>query len=289
MIGQFFILGNPRSGTSLLRLLLHAHSRVCVPPECGFLLWLYAKYKDWTLADLQSLRLDAFVADVVASKKFETWGVQKALLKQVILSVSPADYDALAQCVYLSYVESYKAAPMYLGDKNNYYIAHLDALDKVYADKYIIHLVRDGRDVACSYRGIGALHQGLQYLPQLSTEIDIIAKEWQLNNMRIYNHYHLNARYIMIRYEDLLLAPSVVLEALLSRLGLVFEAGMLDFYTMNREEGIEPKATLAWKQKTLQPIDPSSIGVYKTDLTAEEISEFNAIAGTALTHFGYAT
>jgi hypothetical protein len=31
-----FILGNPRSGTSLLRLMLHSHSEICIPPESHF-------------------------------------------------------------------------------------------------------------------------------------------------------------------------------------------------------------------------------------------------------------
>lgn len=42
-----FILGNPRSGTTLLQLMLACHPRLAVPPECGFALWLYDRYGDW--------------------------------------------------------------------------------------------------------------------------------------------------------------------------------------------------------------------------------------------------
>jgi hypothetical protein len=44
---QVFIIGNPRSGTSLLRIMLNSHSSMVVPPECGFIQWWYQKYKDW--------------------------------------------------------------------------------------------------------------------------------------------------------------------------------------------------------------------------------------------------
>ena len=36
----FFIIGNPRSGTTLLRLMVNAHPKATVPPECGFALHL---------------------------------------------------------------------------------------------------------------------------------------------------------------------------------------------------------------------------------------------------------
>ena len=34
---KVFILGNPRSGTSLFRLMLNSHSMINATPECGFL------------------------------------------------------------------------------------------------------------------------------------------------------------------------------------------------------------------------------------------------------------
>jgi len=49
---QIFILGNPRSGTTLLRLTLACHPQLAVPAECGFALWLHGRYRDWTLISL---------------------------------------------------------------------------------------------------------------------------------------------------------------------------------------------------------------------------------------------
>ena len=39
-----FIVGRPRSGTTLLRTLFDAHSNVVIPPECQFVVNLYGKY-----------------------------------------------------------------------------------------------------------------------------------------------------------------------------------------------------------------------------------------------------
>ena len=43
-----FVLGSPRSGTTLLRLMLTCHRHIVVPPECGFCVWLYPQFQDWS-------------------------------------------------------------------------------------------------------------------------------------------------------------------------------------------------------------------------------------------------
>ena len=51
----FFVVGRPRSGTTLLRMLFDAHPDVTFPPECQFIVNLYPKYKNvnpWKEEDL---------------------------------------------------------------------------------------------------------------------------------------------------------------------------------------------------------------------------------------------
>lgn len=285
--GQFFILGNPRSGTSLLRLILNSHSALSVPPECGFLLWLYSKYKDWNLNCLENDTLFFFIDDLIASKKFETWNIEKKQILELIIESKPSNYEQLAHCVYLVYAKSTQKVPMFFGDKNNYYIHYLADLDRVYENKIIIHIVRDGRDVVTSYRGIKKLSESLKYLPQLTTDIEEIAKEWNDNNLNIYQHYQLNKNYIIIKYEDLLIDTISVLQKILNKFDLEFEKQMLSYYTDNKQNSVEPKETLAWKLKTLEPIDKSNIGKYKSELTEVEVDNFNLIANEALKIFGY--
>jgi len=46
IINPIFIIGNPRLGTSLLRVILNAHPNLVIPPECGFAMWLYPQFKN---------------------------------------------------------------------------------------------------------------------------------------------------------------------------------------------------------------------------------------------------
>ena len=43
---NLFIIGNPRSGTSLFRIMLSCHPEIIVPPECGFIQWWHDKYQN---------------------------------------------------------------------------------------------------------------------------------------------------------------------------------------------------------------------------------------------------
>ena len=60
-IPVFFILGRPRSGTTLLRTLFDAHPNVATPVECAFIINMrqkYAKVTNWTKELLTSFHED---------------------------------------------------------------------------------------------------------------------------------------------------------------------------------------------------------------------------------------
>ncbi|WP_028873269.1 sulfotransferase family protein [Psychroserpens burtonensis] len=286
---QFFILGNPRSGTSLLRLMLNNHSNITVPPECGFLLWLAQKYNSWNVININKIDIDNFISDVQASKKFETWNISNLSLFEVISRNQPKNYIELVQCVYLAYAKLDDKEPQFLGDKNNYYINHLEDIITIIPDSYIIHLVRDGRDVANSYREINGISKAYKYKPTLPYSISEIANDWNKANLSIFDFFHNYKNYIYIRYEDLVLNSEKTLNEILNKLGLTFETEMKEFYISNALRKIEPEETIAWKLKTLSPLDPSNIGIYKKKLSLTEIEEFNEIAKKSLKLFDYNT
>jgi hypothetical protein len=68
---RFFIIGNPRSGTTLLRLMLNKHSEIIVPPEAGFLVWLYKNLK----VDYFNNGYKIFLEDLKATNKIESWNL----------------------------------------------------------------------------------------------------------------------------------------------------------------------------------------------------------------------
>lgn len=289
IMSPIFILGNPRSGTTLMRLLLTSHRDVVVPPEAGFLVWLSNKYGNWNSLDSNnSSAVLSYVNDLFQTKKFETWGLDKSEIIRQIAKNKPSSYSELSGHIYHSYAKKRAKEIIFWGDKNNFYLNHIEELKKLYPDAKFIHVVRDGRDVACSYLDITRHTYKSRYAPLLPQNLEEIANHWRNNVLRIERDLRsCNSSFLTIRYEDLVSRTDKELQKLCDFLGIEFQNEMVSFYLVNRSQNLEPVETLEWKQKTLMPIEPSSIGRYLDTLTKEDILHFEEVAGDALDIFHY--
>jgi len=281
-----FILGNPRSGTSLLRLMISAHSQIAIPPESGFLVWWHKKYKNWSKADsANSTRIDEYLSDLKTSKKIETWNLDYSLLKKLIETELPHNYAELSSLVYYSYALNRNKHISIWGDKNNYYIAHLEELAEIYPNAYFIHIIRDGRDVACSYLNIASLDSSSPYKPKLPDQIIHIAKEWSDNNLKIagfLNQFNSGKR-LSVKYEDLIENPEHSLASVCKFLALPYETEMMNFHETEKE----PAEFIDWKKKTMEKPDPNNKNMYLKFLSPEDITLFNENATEVLNLYGY--
>lgn len=286
---KVFIIGNPRSGTSLFRLMLNSHSLINATPECGFLHWWYKKYADWDSSCVNSNRLDEYISDLESSKRIEDWKMDYTQLKQKIRQENPDTYAKLGELVYTFYGEQKGKKAKVIADKNNYYIKHYNDLKEIWPDAKYILVVRDGRDVACSYLKIETLVTNSPYKPKLSTDINTIAKEWTTNNLNLLNFSQTlpDNQFMVIRYEDFVEESELYLTKVCDFLGLNFESSMLDYFIKNAKEQDEPLSSLDWKKKTLEKPDKENIGKYKVELEENSITEFNTIAKDLLLKFKY--
>ncbi|MCK4813178.1 MAG: sulfotransferase [Candidatus Marinimicrobia bacterium] len=283
---KVFILGNPRSGTTLLRIMLNSHPDIIAAPESGFMQWWYKKYATWSYKDaLNSKKIHDFVGDVFSSKKIENWELDRDEIIQLIHNVKPDNYGDLCELFYISRAKIFKKTPKVIIDKNNYYIHHLETINKIWPNAYYLHLIRDGRDVACSYMAIKSLKTSSIYKPQLFDHIEDIAKEWKENNLKIEKYLNKNVKdkYLTIKYEDLVLDTEKQLIQITDLLEVNYRKVMLEYYKYNDE----PKSTLDWKKNTLKKPDKNNIGKYKYTLSRKEIEKFDYIAKTLLSKYNY--
>lgn len=286
---KLFIIGNPRSGTSLLRIMLNCHSEITAPPECGFLQWWFSKYKKWDKNSNTQNQVEDFINDLKTSKKIEDWKLDFENLKRLILKEKPESYSHLGELVYYSYALQKGKNPKIIADKNNYYINHLHDLIKIWSDAKIIFMVRDGRDVACSYINLRKVNTTSPYKPKLPTDVSDIAKDWADNNKNAYDFTKKlpKDKHTLIKYEDLILHPDQTLKNVCSFLNIEFEKAMFEYYIHNAKYKDEPISTIDWKRKTLEKPDKTNIGKYKNELNKQQIQEFNNIAREMLETFSY--
>jgi len=285
----FFIIGNPRSGTTLLRLALHNHPRLGVAPECGFALWLFDRYREksedwWT----NLANLEAFCEDVVRCKKFDTWRVSKEEILVFMLEHGVRRYQHATTCVYLCYMKKCKAEIERWGDKNNFYLNKLDELERLYPRGKLVHIVRDGRDVACSYADMHELRNKSRYSPNLPSDIYDAIIDWSKNQETIEASLRgCSLAYYEVKYEDIVSRPEAKLSEICQFLSVRYNPAMLKFYESNKRDQQEPRELMAWKQKTLEPISRDRVGRYRKLLPGSAVAELTDIARKWLVKFGY--
>ncbi len=286
----FFVIGSPRSGTTLLRLMLTSHPKLAVPPECGFLIWLYPLFGNWGKKEFsQNANILRFSSELEASRKFETWGLDRAMIKYEISQREPESYRDACSCIYRLFCERVGKESAIWGDKNNYYLSHITTLKTIFPKARFLHIVRDGRDVACSYREVMSIKSDSPYRPSFPVTIDKIAQRWSGDIQKIRQQLMvLDADCILqLRYEDLVANPKDELTRVCGWLGQRFEMEMLQFYLVNRANHLEPKETMDWKRRTYDSVDSSAVGRHAKLLSAKEIAQFEIVSETELRIYRY--
>jgi hypothetical protein len=270
--------------------MLTSHRDIMIPPECGFALWLYDKYirkseHEWRDKGL----LLQYARDVLESRKIEFWDIDIGELSIFLQNNSPTDYASATSLVYALYALKHKGRITRWGDKNNYYLHHISRLKALFPGAVFIHIVRDGRDVACSYLELKKLRTQSPYAPKLPGTVEAIAQEWRDNLTEIrlsFDAFRWEGVH-ELRYEDLVTNTDGTLHAICGFLGEEWDPMMLEYHRLNREQHLEPQELLAWKSKTLQRVDNRQIGKFRKILTAEQIRIFEQMAGPALGLYGY--
>ena len=280
----FIILGNPRSGTSLLRNVLNAHPKLIVPPECGFLLWLRPTFED---LDWNSEVKERFIHEVRASKKFETWDLPEVALRNTIMPAVISGYAQAAGLVYEAYALHRGKHIDAWGDKNNYYVKHVAELTTLLPDARYVHIVRDPRDVFRSYLDLGKRDIRSKYVPVLSNDAAQAAEEWAENNERVLRGVRdAGHAYTLVRYEDLVGAFQPTMRALFTFLGVDMPVGFNERSHLVSLD--EPAEFLRWKEKVTEPVDTTSVGRYRQDLDPPTITAIEHVAERTMERFGYA-
>jgi hypothetical protein len=189
----------------------------------------------------------------------------------------------LNSTVYRFYALKNKSDPLYWGDKNSLWTEKLQKINYHYPDAYYVSIVRDGRDVACSYKSLHIDKNSSKYAPNLNHDIEKIAKEWSSNidNLDSFLCGIKSENKVKVRYEDLIIEPVQTLNKVMRLLKLNLESAQLEYYKRPKKT-IEPTDFLSWKQKLLKPLDKSNIGKYKLELSNKEIGVFNSIAYKSL-------
>jgi hypothetical protein len=141
----FFIAGEMRSGTSWLRRTLSAHPDIACDQEGSF----FGRDYDHEEIPVYSGPVSSFTRTLAVSDEFRVWhelpwnrwtdGYEEDLRNLTRLSID-----------YFLAKEVARTGKKIVGDKSPQHTGCLDEINEIYPDARVIHIVRDGRDVAVS-------------------------------------------------------------------------------------------------------------------------------------------
>jgi glycosyltransferase involved in cell wall biosynthesis len=270
-----FVVGCPRSGTTLLRAMLDSHSQLAIPPESYFIHDLYARYGP---RPLRRFSLSGFQAALLAHERFPQWGLREADVETAFAAQRPRSYADALRVVYSVYADANGKARY--GDKTPAYVLQLRTLAALFPEARFVHIIRDGRDVALSLFDIerwgpsqipGAAHYWVRHVSAGREAGAAIGEQ----------------RYREVSYERMVDEPEDVLRELCAFLDLEYESAMLDY--PDRAVQIQSGNFQPEIHRGLELSPTAGLRSWPDQMSAEDQEAFVAIAGPLLRDLGYDT
>jgi hypothetical protein len=270
-----FIIGTERSGSNLLRLLLHAHSRIAVPHPPHLVRYFAPLMPSY--GDLRSDRaFSRFTRDVVqlVETHIHPWEVRIDV--EALRRTARRDLLGVYVALYQQYLDTVGKARW--ACKSTFMIDWARPLLDRIPDAQFLLLVRDPRDVAASSKKavFSTFH------PYRTA---LLWREQQEKGLELLQT--LPARSIhLLRYEDLVREPEPAVRSLCAFLEEDFEPAMLRHF-----EGEEARRTAALAEawaNTSQPVNVASVGRFDKDMTPREVQLVESVAAGTMARLGYA-
>ena len=270
-----FLVGSPRSGTTLLRYMLCSHPRIYVPPESNFIPRFFRRRPTMPLSREQALRILDRIGDY--RPFWRDWRGEPLDPHAILAGLTAPTPELLISALYAEYARRYGAVRW--GDKSPIYASYVSLLATMFPTSQIIHAIRDARDVTASsleaYRGPRFFYMDAYYA----------ARTWRARtDSAIRSGRPLSSdRYTEIRYEDLTFDPEGRLRALCQFLGEQFYPEM----TTPEIEARHHHHSRGIHQRVRQPVTMASAGRWQRDLPERDRRLVERVAGSLLLELGY--
>ncbi|MGE0029584.1 MAG: sulfotransferase [Steroidobacteraceae bacterium] len=253
--------GCGRSGTTLLRMMLDSHPRISCGPESSV------------------FRRRALDPDALADR----FGLDRGAVRAI-------DAAAVSR---LAFIEAFAALCLQdagkarWAEKTPRNISRIGTIFRFFPEARFVHVLRDGRDVACSLR-THPRHEVVDgKLVPLNTWKPIAgcARRWR-DDIQCSRPWWNDPRFHTVRYEELVRDPEAVLRRLMDFLREPWDDAML----AHADSGNPSRDVTRFAQnpEAIAAINASSVGRWQRDLDAKDRRIFKRIAGPLLIELGYA-
>lgn len=270
-----FIVGHPRSGSTLLASLLGEHSSIAALPETHFVrssLYGGSPLQRWRANGSLEAKIRLIYSNVrlpdagIAPEEFERYCRDH--------EVDPGSPAQLLRAFLLLCRE--RGGKALILEKTPAHIAHVRDILRWIPEAKILFTVRDARDAVSSLLRVKWTHSN----PRRH------AAYWAWCTRRALAMKAAHPEQVhIVRYEDLLLDSAGSLQAICGFLGIEYQEGML---SGERAEGVVPAWETEWKRNSKAKIDPAHANQWKKNGDPALNALVEQLAHVEMVGLGYA-
>jgi hypothetical protein len=176
------------------------------------------------------------------------------------------------------------------GDKTPAYVRSMSVVAELLPEARFVHIIRDGRDVAASVRGLW-----------FGGDTVADSARWWSESIAWARRDGAGVAYVEVRYEDLVRDPEPVLRRICEFVELEWQPAMLDYprragsrlaELRNDVVRVDGAVTTGAQRMhlhrlTLGPPVATRIGRWRSELAPADVAAFEAVAGPLLRELGY--
>jgi hypothetical protein len=281
-----FIVGCPRSGTTLLKRLLDVHPQIAITPESHWIpRWFHKKAGKGLTPD--GLVKPKLLRKLFQFPRFLELGITRDDVEKIAAGPEPVSYARFVTALFDLYGEQ-RSKPI-VGDKTPGYARDLPTLHTLWPEARFVHLIRDGRDVCLSILNWERAKnwkagEGVARFPSWNSDVvGTIALwwEWHVRLAREAGGELGDEWYHEVRYEAFVAQPEDECRALCRFLRVPWDGDMVRSYEHVARSNLQLNAQHPWL-----PITPGRRD-WQTQMCPADVERFETLAESLLAELGY--
>jgi sulfotransferase family protein len=275
-----FIVGCPRSGTTLLQRIVDAHPQIAIPPHETH--WIPRFFEERRGVTDGGLVTEELIPVMLSEPRFNRMGVSREQLARLIEQGGPISYSTFVTKIFELYGQA-RGKPL-VGDKTPAYVRRIGTLHALWPNARFVHLIRDGRDVCLSFMSWSKAEKIMgSFSTWKADPISTAALKWEVCVQcgRQAGRALGPELYHEMRYEYLVARPEKECSILCGFLGIPYDDAILRFHEGRTRPASGRDAKHAWLPIT------SGLRDWRTEMAAEDVGRFEAVAGGLLDELGY--
>lgn len=247
--GPVFVVGMPRSGTTLMRSILNAHSSLALAPETHFINHWMQVHRHTNLRE--PAEFDRLWNAYVKTVQFGWLGLDADTTKQRIYAAGTPTFQSVFTALIDGFAE--RQGKQRSGEKTPDNYRYLDLLFGWYPTGRAIYMLRDPRAVVASFK---ALDQ-----PWTDKPTEVIAARWRRAAERAERSAE-DERVLLVHYLDLVSDPAREVTRVCEHIGEAFEPHLLETRARDASRATKPN----------RPVTAESLERWRHELSEEEIA-----------------